>query len=381
MDGAIALSACQQVSRHPFVPILWGVGGSCHTLSIPQKPLSQLSVGLFLTAPVLMSGLEDAVAALYSTIRPARVVVRPHPIAMFTPNLDDLVSRFPGLHISQGESLESSIEQCDIVIAGDSNVHREVLRAGVPSLYLASLDGIARDYWKFVAHRVTMEVDLTSFSLEQLRQFHDESWTDRFRAYDASYLESLSETNARVKGEIESFLTEFESSDHVGTITTPQRTTGEPLKEDSLKLRAATRSDSAMLLKWRNEETVRRNSSNSAEISEEDHARWFERVMNSPLTKIYILERGTTPVGSIRFALNEGVATVSYSIDKLYRGQGLGRFIVREGVRRTITDLGQPVTIRAVVKPDNTPSLAVLRKVGFTVQRSDPSGSLVLEKA
>ena len=386
MDGAMSFDACKRASSRPFTPILWGVGGSRQRLSVPQKPLSDLSVGLFLTAPVVMEGIIECLRNIYENIHPARVILRPHPIAILTPNLEDLKTHYPDLTISHGQSLQGTIEQCDIVVSGNSNVHREVLRAGVPSLYVSSLDTVNYDHWGLVHNQITWEAgDLKDFSLDQLQRFYDTAWEERFSAYDASYLESLADTQNRVTSEIARFLTQFHDAfvPHDKEFTIRNSTLMEDCrtkKAPTLALRAARMEDSARLLAWRNEEIVRQNSSNSSEISEETHVRWYATSINSPLHRMYILENASTPVGQILFVLNNGVATLSYSIDKSYRGQGLGSFLVAEGVQRALADFGPHIKIQALVKPSNAVSLAALRKSGFLLKGEDPSGSLVMEK-
>lgn len=383
MDGHISLEACNKASDRLFTPILWGVGGSCHRLTIPQKPLSQLSVGLFLTAPVVMEGVSRCLRSIYENIGPVRVVLRPHPIAMLTPNLQEIQKLYPNLIILHGESLERSIEHCEIVLSGNSNVHREVLRFGVPSLYVSYLDTVEYDYWGLVRNRITLEAtDLKGFSLDQLQRFHDTSWADRFRAYDDSYLEALPATQARVKREVERFINDYQDvrEEPENRPALSDSATLHSDAVDTLTLRPARLTDSALLLEWRNEEAVRQKSTTTSKISEETHSQWYASVLHSSLSKIYILMKGETPVGQIRFTLNEGVAVLSYSLDKPYRGQGLGAFLVGQGVQRALRDFGNATIIRALVKPTNTPSLAALRKVGFISRGIDSSGSLIFER-
>jgi RimJ/RimL family protein N-acetyltransferase len=300
---------------------------------------------------------------------------------MLTPNLAELQKLYPNLVIIHGTSLERSIEQCDIVLSGNSNVHREVLRAGVPSLYVSYLDTVEYDYWGLVRNRITLEAaDLKDFSLDHLQRFHDTSWADRFSAYDASYLEDLPTTQARVKREIDHFISGYHDfRAHSANRSLPDSATLSLDAIHTLTLRPARLEDSTLLLGWRNEEAVRQNSANPSEISEETHARWYASVLNSSLSKMYILMRGEIPVGQIRFDLKEGVAVLSYSIDRLYRGQGLGAFLVAEGVQRAMRDFGSATIIRALVKPTNTPSLEALRKVGFVSRGLAPSGALIFE--
>lgn len=387
MDGTISLESCRRASRRSFVPILWGVSGSCRAISIPRKQLSQLSVGLFLTAPVVMSGVRNLLEALERNLSPARVVLRPHPVAMLTPNLDELVKRFPYIIIERGRPIEDSIARCDLVISGNSNVHREVLRAGVPSLYCTSLDTIAYDYWGFVSKRITVELgDIANFSLEMLTAFYDEAWIERFRAYDATYLESTENARTRVRAEIAEFLTTFQRG--VGDLefkaVEPQMVDrASPRREisGSLLLRLATPADCAVLFNWRTEESVRRNSFNSTEISYEDHSQWYERVMNSPLSRIYILTLNEVPIGQIRFDSEDKVEKLSYSIDKAHRRQGFGKYIVTEGIREIRSIRGDQIKIQAFVKEENVPSLKLLEKVGFVVRHVDPTGARTLEVA
>lgn len=93
-----------------------------------------------------------------------------------------------------------------------------------------------------------------------------------------------------------------------------------------LNLRPATWADSDLLLAWANDAIVRLFSYSSTPIARADHEGWLRGKLADPSYLLLIAEVAGTPVGTIRYALDEtaGTATLSYSLAAGARGQGLG---------------------------------------------------------
>lgn len=210
LDGSAALDACKQAGDVRFKYVYWGLSGLTRKMAIPFKDWGECTIGVFLTAPVDISGIAGLIETLTEHIRPARILIRPHPIAMLSPDLTFLTYSHPTVSIVQKLSLENCLKECDLVISSNSNVHREVLHAGIPSLYKSDLDKIEHDYWGFIRHGIVPELDaLEQLNPEYLSGFYDQKWAHRFRQFDASYDEEPSTTRQRVQAALGTLLREF----------------------------------------------------------------------------------------------------------------------------------------------------------------------------
>ena len=142
-------------------------------------------------------------------------------------------------------------------------------------------------------------------------------------------------------------------------------------------LRPVEDEDVKRLHEWRNEESVRLNSFNTEPIPYENHEKWFARVMGDDNEHIYILMAGepVAPAGQIRITLVPSTVNVpgtvnklltgeiSYSIDKGFRGLGLGTKIValvEEEARSYVS------VLTARVKASNKASIHVFESNGYT---------------
>jgi len=140
-----------------------------------------------------------------------------------------------------------------------------------------------------------------------------------------------------------------------------------------LTIREVSSEDAPLLFGWANDPQLRRNSISHTVIDPNEHLNWFEDSLNSPDQVMYILELGLTPVGQARFrreAKNRFV--LSYSIDSVYRGNGLAKKLLSLSIsahRSTFPD----GVYHAKIRSDNSASRAVLISLGFTVTETDHS--------
>lgn len=95
-----------------------------------------------------------------------------------------------------------------------------------------------------------------------------------------------------------------------------------------MELRAADREDAAIILEWRNDDTVRANSFSKDIISWDEHIKWFERKMADENCLMFILEDEGERVGSLRLDITESVAEISYMVAPGKRGKGYGKQIL-----------------------------------------------------
>lgn len=202
--------ACEMVAPVGNRYVLWGMEGRTMPMRVADAPVQQQCFGVFLTAPVDERRLREIVEILLAQNNPREILIRPHPLLFLSPNLGELERDFPKVRVVRGAPLSSCLEQCSIVFAGNSNVHRDVLRAGIPAVYVEGLDPNGVDLWHFVREQVVLQLgpDLL-VRAEQLRTFYDAAWQERYKRFDASFGESPEVTRARVAGVLGTFLREW----------------------------------------------------------------------------------------------------------------------------------------------------------------------------
>jgi UDP-2,4-diacetamido-2,4,6-trideoxy-beta-L-altropyranose hydrolase len=152
---------------------------------------------------------------------------------------------------------------------------------------------------------------------------------------------------------------------------------------DSLRLKAAEMADKELLFAWANDPIVRQHSFNPAPIPWEMHQRWFTNKLNSSDCLIYIILVAEVPAGMIRFDLKNNQATISYLLQKNFRGQGLGSWVLTAAAINLQQQRPEVVKIIGHVQETNIASVTSFRKAGFTpttqILAAEPN-SLVFEK-
>ena len=130
-------------------------------------------------------------------------------------------------------------------------------------------------------------------------------------------------------------------------------------------LRDIQASDRKDLFIWRNDETVREMSFNKAPIGIEEHNRWFEKAINDPCMIFYVGEMGCEKIGVVRFdKVKDSTYETSVNLASKYRGEGLGRLLIKEGCVKLISEKGAK-EITASVKAENPASINAFTKAGF----------------
>jgi RimJ/RimL family protein N-acetyltransferase len=108
------------------------------------------------------------------------------------------------------------------------------------------------------------------------------------------------------------------------------------------------------------------------EIAWQDHCAWYRRRLNDSETEMYVAELRGLPVGQVRLQLTEGEVSLSYSLDALVRGRGLGHVMVDRAMQRRVQWRDREVVAR--VRVDNVPSNRIFRRLGWSeIRESDDS--------
>ena len=147
------------------------------------------------------------------------------------------------------------------------------------------------------------------------------------------------------------------------------------IRNDNMVLLPATDKDAKLLFDWANDSSVRLHAFNNEPIKWEEHLEWFQLKLKSVHSKIFILYLRNKPTGQIRFDYIKDCWEIDYSIDKLFRGKGLGKMIIELGISKFTPSY----ILKAKVKKDNVASLKVFQQLGFE-QVSHESLTITFQK-
>lgn len=142
----------------------------------------------------------------------------------------------------------------------------------------------------------------------------------------------------------------------------------------ALTLRSAQAEDAELLLRWRNDPSVRSQSFDSLEIEAETHARWFAGKLAAVDTRIYVGELDGRPVGQARIdRRDDATGEISVSVDPDDRGRGVGPALIASATRRGADELGLSLVL-ATIKEGNEASQRAFRRAGYTDERLEHNG-------
>lgn len=130
-------------------------------------------------------------------------------------------------------------------------------------------------------------------------------------------------------------------------------------------LRLAVEEDMDLLFVWANEPTVRRNSFSTAEISYEEHKRWYHRLLGREDCRQYIYIYEGAEVGQVRVTVEGDTAELGYSVCAEKRGMGHGERILTLIAERIEVDFPKVKRVIGKVKTDNRASQRAFLNTGY----------------
>jgi UDP-2,4-diacetamido-2,4,6-trideoxy-beta-L-altropyranose hydrolase len=148
--------------------------------------------------------------------------------------------------------------------------------------------------------------------------------------------------------------------DGLGALRTLQRITNPP---NEGVLRKASYDDAGLLLQWANDPEVIRNSVRQRIIGQMEHIAWLKATLEGSKSELYIYELAGLPVGQIRFDRIDDHLVLTYSVDCDFRGRGLGKLIVKEGLENVRRRWA--LRVEAMVREENAASAKVFSGLGF----------------
>jgi len=171
-----------------------------------QDRARKLTVGIFLTSLTDMPVLQTFARSLVESLALARIVIRPHPVALLRDDFAGLCARVSEVEVEPGGSLIECAKSCDLVVCGNSSAVLEVLKAGVPVAYNGSLDRAPDDYCGFVSAGLIPRCpdDLEALPRALVDFYRQENWIIKMRYFDDSYGKNLEMVRAEVEKFVES---------------------------------------------------------------------------------------------------------------------------------------------------------------------------------
>ena len=138
-----------------------------------------------------------------------------------------------------------------------------------------------------------------------------------------------------------------------------------------LAFRAADAADERLTLEWRNHPEVRRFSGDGSPIAQDDHHRWFERVLADPDRALLIAQHDGQPLAVVRFDdLGTGEPEISIYVDPTRHGGGWGTEVLIAAAA-WLRDRHQIRRIRARIHADNGGSQRAFGAAGFVRTATD----------
>jgi RimJ/RimL family protein N-acetyltransferase len=151
------------------------------------------------------------------------------------------------------------------------------------------------------------------------------------------------------------------------------------MQQSELYFRKAVDNDAELLFTWINDSEARVQSLSTNYISYTEHINWFSKKLLDNNCYLYIAYKDRVPVGMIRFDVDNDLCSISYLVDKIQRGKGIGSSIVYAGIRQFKKDSNFTGLLTAVVKSINDASLKIFEKFGFE-KETGPAGLINFKK-
>ena len=131
-------------------------------------------------------------------------------------------------------------------------------------------------------------------------------------------------------------------------------------------MRRVEKRDFNILFDWINDEDVIKNSRyGKGKYRLDEFTIWFNEKIKNQSSYMFILEKENNPLGQINFDLVEKEVVITYSVDKRFRNQGLGKELVREVEKFIGINLKNVKKISAYISSINIPSIKVFENLGF----------------
>lgn len=137
---------------------------------------------------------------------------------------------------------------------------------------------------------------------------------------------------------------------------------------NGIDIRTARHDDSKKLFEWRNHPTVRAVSRSTELITWENHQKWFASVLTSPDRLLLIGHRDGSPVGVVRFDIQDDAAEVSIYLVPGIKQSGQGRDLLQSAESWFIINRPEVCKICANVLGGNERSRHLFLNASYQVE-------------
>lgn len=261
-----------------------------------------------------------------------------------SPHIDDLVRRYrDNAHIefhSHVDNMAELLDSADLAIGAGGTMTWERACLGVPSIVFGIVDN---------QHGALAALIEDGFLVGVPEMTHPDA------SLIASCLQSTIGNAPMLRGlsrRIET-LVDGRGAQRVADVLFPA----------PLNFRNADINDAESMLSWRNDPHVREKSLDSKKVSASEHRAWLKRTLEDPKRDLLIAECDGSPIGVVRFDVDEDEATISvYRVPNSKEG--------RYGLVRCATEWiheHRPQILRVIahILDDNASSLAAFRGAGY----------------
>jgi UDP-2,4-diacetamido-2,4,6-trideoxy-beta-L-altropyranose hydrolase len=135
--------------------------------------------------------------------------------------------------------------------------------------------------------------------------------------------------------------------------------------QKKMVLRKASIDDVQLTYAWATDPVIRTYAYSRHLITIEEHESWFSRRINNTDCLYFIGEIDHKPVGSIRFDIKNGNATISYLVDGSEHGKGIGRILLACGIKILLENRNDINILTGYVMKANEPSVKIFERLGF----------------
>ncbi|MCH2114729.1 MAG: hypothetical protein MK171_07460 [Pirellulales bacterium] len=214
LDGEAALKSYEKKGPVSGRVIFCGGEGESKPMRVETLHKKRPTVGVFAPKVIVWPQFTRLIADCRRLFTPERILVRWHPSMLGPSKLASELGDMSGvIETDSGQLLQEVACQCDWIIADEnSNVHLGVLKAGVPTVAMREFTVLPEsrsDIYGFVVSRVIPPpvTSLSEVSMDGLAEFFSQDWAQRFRNYDAAYLNSPALLEEKAREEIQRVLT------------------------------------------------------------------------------------------------------------------------------------------------------------------------------
>jgi hypothetical protein len=164
-----------------------GIRGESRPLQTGRLDRPRLRFGIVLSGLTNLEVLGRTIAGL-KRFSPERILIRGHPVTFANPDFSAIRQKNPEVVISSNTTLLQDADSCDLVIGGNTTAFLEILKYGIPAVYLSALDYQPDDYNGFVQDKLLLAIrSADALDPQAIKMFFTSAWEERLAYFDAAH--------------------------------------------------------------------------------------------------------------------------------------------------------------------------------------------------